>query len=77
MRLKLKLQEFDFTIVYKKGKENCNSDTLSRMFADKDPERANVNALTEKVSSGTSGGKAGVTEKKHGGSDKLGEFAQN
>jgi hypothetical protein len=46
MRLKLKLQEFDYTIVYKKGKENCNSDGLSRMFAEIEREVASVNALT-------------------------------
>jgi hypothetical protein len=46
MRLKLKLQEFDFTIVYKKGKENRNSDGLSRMFTEIEPEGANINALT-------------------------------
>ena len=32
MRLKLKLQEFDYTVEYKKWKENGNSDGLSRMF---------------------------------------------
>jgi hypothetical protein len=32
MRLKLKLQEFEYDIVYKKGKENSNSDGLSRMY---------------------------------------------
>jgi hypothetical protein len=32
MRMKLKLEEFDYTIIYKKGKENCNSDGLSRMY---------------------------------------------
>jgi hypothetical protein len=42
MRLKLKLQEFDYTIVYKKGKENGNSDGLSRMFSEKEPEGAIV-----------------------------------
>jgi hypothetical protein len=32
MRLKLKLQEFEYVIVYKKGKKNSNSDGLSRMY---------------------------------------------
>jgi transposase InsO family protein len=32
MRLKLKLEEFDYTIIYKRGKENSNSDGLSRMY---------------------------------------------
>jgi hypothetical protein len=32
MRMKLKLEEFDYTIIYKKGKENSNSDGLSRMY---------------------------------------------
>jgi transposase InsO family protein len=33
MRLKLKLEEFEYTIVYKNSKENSNSDGLSRMYA--------------------------------------------
>jgi hypothetical protein len=33
MRLKLKLEEFEYTIVYKKGRENSNADGLSRLFA--------------------------------------------
>jgi hypothetical protein len=32
MRLKLILEEFDYTIVYKRGKENSNSDGLCRMY---------------------------------------------
>jgi hypothetical protein len=32
MRLKLKLQEIEYDIVYKKGKENSDSDGLSRMY---------------------------------------------
>jgi hypothetical protein len=48
MMLKLKLQEFDYTIVYKKGKENGNSDGLSRMFSEKELEGA-INALTEEA----------------------------
>jgi hypothetical protein len=32
MRLKLKLQESEYVIVYKKGNENSNSDGLSRMY---------------------------------------------
>jgi len=34
MRLMLKLQVFDYTIVYKKRKENGNSGGLSRMFTE-------------------------------------------
>jgi hypothetical protein len=49
MRLKLKLQEFDYTIVYKKGKENGNSDGLSRMFSGTEPQEAIINALTGKL----------------------------
>jgi hypothetical protein len=30
--LKLKLQEFEYVIVYKKGKQNSNSGGLSRMY---------------------------------------------
>jgi hypothetical protein len=45
----LKLQEFDYTIVYKKGKENGNSDGLSRMFSETEPEGAIVNALTREA----------------------------
>jgi hypothetical protein len=32
MILKLKLEEFNYTIVYKKEKEHCNSEELSRMY---------------------------------------------
>jgi hypothetical protein len=32
MRLKLKLAEFDYDTIYRKGKENSNSDGLSRMY---------------------------------------------
>jgi hypothetical protein len=74
LRLKLKLQEFDYTIVYKKGKENCNSDGLSRMFAETEPEVASVNALTgeeEEVGITTNSEESGDTEEKHGGSDKI------
>jgi hypothetical protein len=49
MRLKLKLQEFDYTIVYKKGKENGNCDVLSRIYSDTEPEEAIVNALTQET----------------------------
>lgn len=31
MRWRLRLEEFDFTIVYKKGKQNLNADALSRI----------------------------------------------
>jgi hypothetical protein len=49
VRLKLKLQEFNYTIVYKKGKENGNSDSLSRMFSATEPERADINAFTGEI----------------------------
>jgi hypothetical protein len=49
MSLKLKLQEFDYTIVYKKGKETRNSDGLSNMFSETEPEGAIVNALTREA----------------------------
>lgn len=46
---KLKLQEFDYTIIYKKGKENGNSGGLSRMFSETEAEGAIVNALMEEA----------------------------
>ena len=49
MVLKLKLQEFDCTIIYKKGKENGNSGGLSMMFSEIEPEGAIINALTEEA----------------------------
>jgi hypothetical protein len=49
MRLKLKRQEFDYTIVYKKGKENGNCDGLSRMFSATEPEGAVINALAGEI----------------------------
>lgn len=33
MQLKCKLEEFEYTIIYRKGKENSNSDGLSKMYA--------------------------------------------
>jgi hypothetical protein len=45
MQLKLKLQEFEYTIVYRRGKENGNSDGLSRMFSGTEPEGTVINAL--------------------------------
>lgn len=74
MRLKLKLQEFDYTIVYKKGKENCNSDGLSRMFVETEPEVASVNALTEEVEEigiKLNSDESGDTEEKRGVVDKV------
>jgi hypothetical protein len=70
MRLKLKLQEFDYTIVYKKGKENWNSDGLSRVFSETGPEGATVNALTgeaEEVSVVPDSEESGSTERKRRG----------
>jgi len=49
MRLKLKTQEFEYTIVYKRGKENGNSDGLSRMFSRTEPEGADINAVTREA----------------------------
>jgi hypothetical protein len=49
MMLKLKLQEFDYNIIYKKGKENGNSGGLSRMFSETELEAAVVNPLTEEA----------------------------
>ena len=49
MLLKLKLQEFEYTIVYKRGKENGNSDGLTRMFSGTEPEGADINALTREA----------------------------
>ena len=49
MRMKLKLQEFDYTIVYKRGKENSNSDALSRMFSVTEPVEAAVNAVSKEI----------------------------
>jgi hypothetical protein len=46
MRLKLKLEEFDYTIVYKKGKENSNSDGLSRMYPGSDGDKS-VRVMTD------------------------------
>jgi len=46
MKLKLKLQEFDYLLYTKKGKENGNSDGLSGMFSETEPEGTIVNALT-------------------------------
>jgi hypothetical protein len=54
MRLKLKLQEFDYTIVYRKWKENGSCDGLSRMFSETEPEGAFVNGLTKEQLSCTS-----------------------
>jgi hypothetical protein len=46
MRLKLKLEESDYTIVYKKGKENSNSDGLSRMYTGTE-EHKYIRVVTE------------------------------
>jgi hypothetical protein len=45
MRVKLKLQECDYTTVYRKGKENGSSDGLSRVCSETEPEGAFVNGL--------------------------------
>ena len=73
MRLKLKLQEFDYTIVYKKGEKNGNSDGLSRMFSEPESEGAIVNALTgetEEVGVIPDSKESGKTERKHRGEDE-------
>lgn len=67
MRLKLKLEEFDYTIVYKKGKENGNSDGLNRLFSEALSEGAIINALTgegKKVGMKPDSEESGVTEGK-------------
>jgi hypothetical protein len=46
MRLKLKLEEFVYTIVYKKGKENSNADGLSRMYTEADKD-TNIRVVIE------------------------------
>jgi transposase InsO family protein len=46
MRMKLKLEEFDYTIVYKKGKENSNSDGLSRMYTGTEDNKC-IRVVTE------------------------------
>ena len=70
MRLKLKLEEFDYTIIYKKGKENCNSDGLSRMYTattkDVGEEKENEGSETlcaENENAGTNGKSVEVTAK--------------
>jgi len=72
MRLKLILQEFDYTIVHRKRKENGNSDGLSRMFSEAVSEGAIINALTgEAVEVDMKpGSESGNTERKHKGKDE-------
>jgi hypothetical protein len=73
MRLKSKLQEFDYTIVYKKGKENGNSDGLSGMFSEIEPEGAILNALTgvaEEVGMTPESEELENTERKRRGEDE-------
>ena len=73
MRLKLKLQDFDYTIVYRKGKENGKSDGLSVMFSEAVSEGAIINALTgeaEEVGMKPESDESGNTEGKHKGIDE-------
>jgi hypothetical protein len=73
LRLKLKLQEFDYTILYKKGNENGNSDGLSRMFSETEPEGAKVNVLTgeaERVGVTPDIEESGNKERKRRGEDE-------
>jgi len=73
MRLKLKLQEFDYTIVYRKGKENGNSDGLSRMFSEAVSEGAIINALTgeaEEVGMKPDSVESGITKGKRKSKDE-------
>jgi len=49
MRLKLKLRESEYTIVYKRGKENGKSNGLSSMFSRTVPEGADINAVTREA----------------------------
>ena len=46
-KLMLKLLEFDYSIEYKKGSENCVADALSRRFQDNEPD--NCNALSQAI----------------------------
>ena len=73
--MKLTLQEFDYTNVYNKEKENGNSDGLIRMFSETEWEGATFNDLTEKeeeVGMITDIEESGDTEEKRGGDDELG-----
>jgi len=63
----LKLQEFDYTVVYKKRKENGNSDGLSGMFSEAVSGGAIINALTgeaEEIGGKPDSEESGVTEGK-------------
>jgi hypothetical protein len=74
MMFKLKLQEFDYTIIYKKEKENGNSGELSRMFSETEPEGAIVNALmreAKEVGMILDSEESGNTEGKRRGEDEL------
>ena len=74
MRLKLKLQEFEYTMVYKGGNENANSDGPSRMFPETEPGGTTVIALTEeaeKILVTPDNEDLGDTEEKRGGEDGL------
>jgi hypothetical protein len=74
MRLKLKLQEFDYTIVYKKEKENGNSDSLSRMFSTTEPEGADINAFTGETGRTDEVSDSDGSEDKEGNSTKREEL---
>jgi hypothetical protein len=72
IKLKLKLQEFDYTTVHKMGKENGNNDGLSRMYSETGSE-AIVHALTgeaEEVDVIPDSDEAGNTENKRRIKDK-------
>jgi len=74
MRLKLKLQEFYYTTVHKKGKESVNSDGLSRIFSETEPRGETVHALTEKAEELNviqDSEESGDTEEKRRGKDEL------
>jgi hypothetical protein len=83
MRLKLKLEKFDYTIIYKKEKENLDSDGLSRIYeyimttedAGAELSSEEVGAEKEKgrsqpLDAGTNGEPEEVEEKNTGLSDK-------
>jgi hypothetical protein len=68
MRLKLKLEEFEYTIVYEKGSGNSNSDGLSRMYTGTEENKC-VRIVTEE--NYDDGESERVLDKKLSGKEKL------